>query len=65
MDARETEISKPALDVLIRGSGPVACTLALALQDSALHVAMQTPDGGTASASFRPIALSYASRLIL
>src|SRR5687768_3538685 len=52
------------IDVLIRGAGPVGCALALALRDTDLEVAIV---GRTAasSASFRPIALSYASRLIL
>ena len=51
------------LDVLIRGAGPVGCALALALRDSGLHVALlEAAAPGTA---FRPIALSYASRLIL
>ena len=55
----------PRIDVLVRGAGPVGCVLALALRDSALQVAMGTPLGGSAGGSFRPIALSYASRLIL
>jgi len=51
------------VDVLIRGAGPVGCALALALRTSGLRVGVL----GSASqnASFRPIALSYASRLIL
>jgi len=51
------------VDVLIRGAGPVGCTAALALREAGLKVALC----GNASArnSFRPIALSYASRLIL
>src|SRR5947199_4954176 len=51
------------VDVLIRGAGPVGCTLALALRDAALSVAVL--DASPAKAAFRPIALSYASRLIL
>src|SRR5688500_1933021 len=52
-----------AIDVLIRGAGPVGCALALALRDAHLEVGVV---GRTAApASFRPIALSYASRLIL
>ena len=51
------------VDVLIRGAGPVGCALALALRTSGLRVAVleqaSTPPG------YRPIALSYASRLIL
>lgn len=51
------------IDVLIRGAGPVGCALALALRDANLKVGVV---GRTAApASFRPIALSYASRLIL
>lgn len=51
------------IDVLIRGAGPVGCALALALRDSSLNVAIV---GRAATApSFRPVALSYASRLIL
>ena len=52
----------PAIDVLIRGAGPVGCALALALRDTDLKVALA---GKAAAASFRPVALSYASRLIL
>jgi 2-octaprenyl-6-methoxyphenol hydroxylase len=56
MPAQET-------DVLIRGAGPVGCALALALRGSALKVGLV---GATQpKPSFRPIALSYASRLIL
>jgi 2-octaprenyl-6-methoxyphenol hydroxylase len=50
------------LDVLIRGAGPVGCALALALRDSNLKIAVQAQGF---KAPFRPIALSYASRLIL
>jgi 2-octaprenyl-6-methoxyphenol hydroxylase len=56
MPAQET-------DVLIRGAGPVGCALALALKDSGLKVALLASAAG--KPSFRPIALSYASRLIL
>ena len=51
------------LDVFIRGAGPVGCALALALRESGLRVALFEP--GSAPPAFRPIALSYASRLIL
>jgi len=51
------------VDVLIRGAGPVGCALGAALRDSNLKVAIA--DRGGAAAPFRPIALSYASRLIL
>src|SRR3981081_1846514 len=50
-------------DVLIHGAGPVGCTLALALRGTGLRVAVF--DRTSFAASFRPIALSYASRLIL
>ncbi len=50
-------------DVLIRGAGPVGCTLALALRDSGLRAAIL--ESSPSRISFRPIALSYASRLIL
>jgi 2-octaprenyl-6-methoxyphenol hydroxylase len=54
----------PDFDILIRGGGPVGCTLALALRGSGLRVALAArAEGG--SRGFRPIALSYASRLIL
>src|SRR6266850_1596166 len=53
----------PAVDVLIRGAGPVGCTLALALRPSGLRVALV--DSPSPAPAFRPIALSYASRLIL
>lgn len=51
-----------AIDILIRGAGPVGCVLALALQDSPFRVALV---GKEMAPGFRPIALSYASRLIL
>jgi 2-octaprenyl-6-methoxyphenol hydroxylase len=50
-------------DVLIRGAGPVGCALALALRDSGLQV--KVLEKQSAPAGFRPITLSYASRLIL
>ncbi|HXM81973.1 MAG TPA: FAD-dependent monooxygenase [Burkholderiales bacterium] len=53
----------PETDVLIHGAGPVGCTLALALRDTGLRVAIF--DKSSFTPSFRPIALSYASRLIL
>ncbi len=52
-----------AIDVLIRGAGPVGCALALALRDAGLRVSIL--EGGSPSNAFRPLALSYASRLIL
>lgn len=51
------------IDVLIRGAGPVGCALALALRGSHLRVGILGPT--SAKPAFRPIALSYASRLIL
>lgn len=52
------------MDVLIQGGGPVGCTLALALRDAGLRVAIRA-QAQSARVPFRPIALSYASRLIL
>jgi 2-octaprenyl-6-methoxyphenol hydroxylase len=51
-------------DVLIRGAGPVGCTLALALAGSR-HTVRLVDRAGAALPAFRPIALSQASRLIL
>jgi len=51
------------VDVLIRGAGPVGCALGAALRESHLKVAILDRSGS--ASSFRPIALSYASRLIL
>jgi len=53
------------VDVLIRGAGPVGCALALALQGSRLRVSLFDPSFAQPIKGFRPIALSYASRLIL
>src|SRR5437764_6108409 len=55
-------MSAPALDVLIKGAGPVGCTAALAMRQAGLSVALYDPQ--LAPPSFRPLALSYASRLI-
>ncbi len=52
-----------AADVLIRGAGPVGCALALAVAPSNLKVKVLERKSG--AAGFRPITLSYASRLIL
>ena len=49
--------------VEIRGAGPVGCVLALALSRSGKSVVLV--ERGKPSPSFRPIALSHASRLIL
>jgi 2-octaprenyl-6-methoxyphenol hydroxylase len=51
------------IDVLVRGAGPVGCALALALRESGLQVAILASP--VPKFSFRPITLSYASRLIL
>jgi len=51
------------VDVLVRGAGPVGCALALALRRSGLRVALA--DSASPPPVFRPLALSYASRLIL
>lgn len=50
------------IDVLIRGAGPVGCVAALALRGS--HE-VRVLESGTTTPAFRPIVLSYASRLIL
>lgn len=55
---------KARFDVLVRGAGPVGCALALALRGSGLRVALVDPSPAR-DPGFRPIALSYASRLIL
>lgn len=56
-------------DVVVAGGGPVGATLTLALRRNGLSVALVEPrqSGGAAAPSmpFRPIALSYASRLTL
>jgi len=56
-------------DILIVGGGPVGCTLALALQQAEHSVVLieRRPLAAAAPGAnaFRPIALSYASRLIL
>ena len=50
------------IDILIRGAGPVGCVAALALRENKTIRLL----GKTAPAApFRPIVLSYASRLIL
>jgi 2-octaprenyl-6-methoxyphenol hydroxylase len=50
------------VDVLIRGAGPVGCTLALALRHAGLTLALH--DSGSPTPEFRPLALSYATRLM-
>jgi 2-octaprenyl-6-methoxyphenol hydroxylase len=56
-----------AIDVLVVGGGPVGCSFALALRGSAQRVVVlaREPDGAGGAAARRPLALSYASRLIL
>lgn len=51
------------IDVLIRGAGPVGGALALALHKAGARAALLA--GPAPSPGFRPLALSYASRLIL
>jgi 2-octaprenyl-6-methoxyphenol hydroxylase len=56
-------------DVVVAGGGPVGAVLALALRESGFTVALVEPrpsgNVAPASAAFRPIALSHASRLLL
>ena len=51
------------IDVLVRGAGPVGCVAALALNQCGRSVKL-LPEN-TSSTAFRPIVLSYGSRLIL
>jgi 2-octaprenyl-6-methoxyphenol hydroxylase len=51
-----------AIDILVKGAGPVGCVAALALR-GAKQVRLLATNAGTPA--FRPIVLSYASRLIL
>lgn len=55
----------PPFDVAIAGAGPVGCTLALLLARSGRSVALIEPRPSRGVSALRPIALSYASRLIL
>ena len=52
-----------AVDILVRGAGPVGCAAALALRLSGKDVKILGEKAP--AAPFRPIVLSYASRLIL
>src|SRR5262245_30659435 len=53
-------------DVLIAGGGPVGGALALALRKSGLAIAvLEKRAPVTAADDFRPLALSYGTRLIL
>src|SRR2546421_4087241 len=63
MPAPAVDVLPLSVDVLVRGAGPVGCTLALALRRSAHTVAIL--DSAAPAPTFRPFALSYASRLIL
>lgn len=56
---------EPEFDVAILGAGPVGCALALALRDSGLRIALVGRNREAGAQAVRPIALSYASRLIL
>ena len=51
------------VDILVRGAGPVGCVAALALRSFGKEV--QILSEKAPAAPFRPIVLSYASRLIL
>src|SRR4051812_21332767 len=55
------------VDVAIVGSGPVGCALALSLEGAGLNVRLigSRSSERKPHSSFRPLALSYASRLIL
>ena len=53
----------PEIDVLVHGAGPVGCAVAAALRDSRHEVRILARV--QARPALRPIALSYASRLIL
>src|SRR5438067_2250887 len=63
MAALAVDVVPLRVDVLIRGAGPVGCAAALALRLAGLSVAIV--DGRSPPPAFRPLALSYASRLIL
>jgi 2-octaprenyl-6-methoxyphenol hydroxylase len=52
-----------ATEILVRGAGPVGCVAALALSNSGRRVKILADQ--VQAAPFRPIVLSYASRLIL
>ncbi|HUJ86069.1 MAG TPA: FAD-dependent monooxygenase [Burkholderiales bacterium] len=55
-----------AIDILVVGGGPVGCSFALALRSSAQRVVvLERESDGARAAAPRPLALSYASRLIL
>ena len=55
-----------APEIAIRGAGPVGCALALLLHDAGRNVRLyERRPRAAAAGGLRPIALSYASRLIL
>src|SRR5437762_10112875 len=56
-------MAAPAVDVLVRGAGPVGCSAALAIRRAGRSVAVFDPR--PSAPAFRPLALSHASRLIL
>ena len=55
------------IDIAIVGAGPAGCALALALRGSGLTIALvgSAPPKDPGAPSLRPLALSYASRIIL
>jgi 2-octaprenyl-6-methoxyphenol hydroxylase len=53
------------VEVEIRGAGPVGCVLALLLTGQGKAVSLNAKTHRTKDKTFRPIALSHASRLIL
>ena len=57
------EAAAERCDVAIIGGGPVGACLALALADVPLSIVLV--ERGASPAAFRPVALSYSSRLIL
>ena len=63
MPAQDADVAPLQVDVLVRGAGPVGCAAALALRAAGQRVALV--DAGGTAPGFRPIALSFASRLIL
>lgn len=51
------------VDIVVRGAGPVGCVAALALRSAGMRVVVIGKEHN--APAFRPIVLSYASRLIL
>ena len=54
-----------AVEISVRGAGPVGCVLALLLDAAGKNVRLVERKAPAGKAPFRPIALSHASRLIL